>query len=994
MLSLPKYQGMKKHFLNTKQIAVEQTLAIVTTPYYKDKEVIFWCLENNQAIKNYKDLLELWQNTLNIPKKNIYTWPDKEELDKNAQINLHRNNASIILSTLNNLEQNVADWDFLRSNKIELVVAENYNLYDLIKKLSNLGLERETQVWQNNTFAVRGEMLDILQNDKLYKLNFDKDKLESINIIEQNKNKALKQIEIWPNKIYRQKQFINSIPPTTLLVINEYSGEVLNHLANDVLVFDPLSKAKDHQLNIEYLPSHWKNQSDKIDFIKNYKITWLSKNKTLAKEIINKHKLQANIYDWSQALKWPEMLIDKTNKTALINDTLFFLTDEGQKEKQTRHHFIPNFSIGDFVVHRDHGIAKLSAIKSMPIDGENKEFLELSYAGNDTLYVPIELTDKVEKYIGPSEPKINKLAAGNTWPQTVKKIKTHTLELAHKLLNIEATRKLHKSPSIISQEIETQIAKNTPFDLTNSQKIAIKEAQDDLASPHPTDRLICGDVGFGKTEVAIRAAALTVANGWQVAVLCPTTILAQQHYDTMINRLENFGINIGLLTRWQNKTEINQTIQNIKQGKIDIAIGTHRILSKDIDIPKLQLLIIDEEQNFGVEDKEKLKKHKSNINVLTLSATPIPRTLNMALSAIKDISLITDPIQDRKNIITEIHQTSDEIIKKAIQKELARFGQVYFLHNRVETIQFAYNNIKKLFPKAKIAIAHGQLPDKELADTMHKFDTGQVDILICSTIIANGLDIARANTLIITEADKFGLSQLHQLRGRIGRSPVQAYAYFLYTPKKLKNIASQRLAHLKSASALGDGFKIAHRDLELRGVGQILGKAQSGKVKSIGLGMYQQLIAETVAEIKGQVPTIWRDIEIKLDLDTDLPDKLFSDMKEKLNFYQKINRIQNLEAINKEIKKAKNDNLANILWLQKIRILSQNTDIIRITQYKSGEKNMLAIDFKDKLDYKKLHLLLTQNQNWKYNEQQIKINYQFLSANFKNDIEKTIEIWL
>lgn len=982
---------MKKTFLNTKQIAVEQTLAITRTPLYQESEVVLWCLENNQAIKIYKDLLELWQKLSN-DQKTIYTWPDKESLNKDAQVDMHRNNPSIILCTLENLEQNVADWEFLRSNKIEFAASQEYNLGDIIKKLVNLGLEREKQVWQNNTFAVRGEMLNIYQNDKLYRLNFDQEKLESIELILQNKNKKLKQIEIWPNKIYRQRQFVKTIPPKTLIVTDSYSAELLEHLENKAIIFDPLKKTN-YPLDVEYLPNLWKNQSAKIEFIKNYKNIWLSKNKAAAQKIIQDNKLEAEIINWSHALKWPAMIIDKTNKQAIINDTLFFLTDEGLQEKRTRHKFLPNFHIGDIVVHRDHGIARLTDIKTMPIDGEKKQFLELSYADNDTLFVPIELTDKVEKYIGPQEPKINKLAAGNTWPQTLRKIKAHTLELAHKLLNIEATRRLHKSPSIQISDIENDIVKDTPFELTNSQKRAIKEVLSDLNNPHPSDRLICGDVGFGKTEVAIRAAARTVLNGWQVALLCPTTILAQQHYDTIVNRLSKFGINIGLLTRWQNKTEINKTIKEAKDGKIDIIIGTHRILSKDINIPKLQLLIIDEEQNFGVEDKEKLKKHKSNINVLTLSATPIPRTLNMALSSIKDISLITDPIHDRKNIITEIHQTSDEIISQAIQKELDRKGQVYFLHNRVETIQFAAKKIKKLFPKNKIAIAHGQLTDKELADTMHDFDTGKIDILICSTIIANGLDIPKANTLIITEADKFGLSQLHQLRGRIGRSNIQAYAYFLYTPKKLKNIASQRLAHLKSASALGDGFKIAHKDLELRGVGQILGKAQSGKVKSIGLGMYQQLISETIAEIKGQAPNIWRDIDIKLDVDTELPDKLFGDVKEKLNFYQKINRIQDLEIINKEIKKASIESLQNILWLQKLRILIQNTDISRITQYKSGSKSMLAIDFKEALDYKKIHLLLDHNANWKDSEQQIKINMEYITKNFKNELEKVIAIW-
>lgn len=359
---------------------------------------------------------------------------------------------------------------------------------------------------------------------------------------------------------------------------------------------------------------------------------------------------------------------------------------------------------------------------------------------------------------------------------------------------------------------------------------------------------------------------------------------------------------------------------------------------------------------------------------------------------IKDISLITDPIANRKNIITEVLPEQDEIIFKAIQQELKRQGQVYFLHNRVETIDFAYKKLAKLFPKSKIAIAHGQLPDEELARIMHQFDTQQIDILVCSTIIANGLDIPTANTLIVVEATRFGLSQLHQLRGRIGRSEHQAFAYFLYGEEKLAGIAAARLRQLKSASALGDGFKIASRDLELRGVGQILGKAQSGKVKTIGLGLYQNLIAETVNELKGQVNKVWRDIEIKLPLETNLPDKNFNSLVDKINFYQKVSRQHDLTMIEKNIQNSDTEALKNLWQLQKIKVLAQNTNITHINFYTSINKKYLNLNFLGEPDFKKIDQLLKQQPNWQYHKQQLKIAYPEFNQVSLNDLLAALNI--
>lgn len=988
---LNRFVNPMEYRISTPDLAENHTLSIFDAPLFKQKEAVLWCLENNKQIKIYSDLLDVWQKNLFGQHKKIITWPNGKEISLDTLISLHNPLPSIILTTYDNLEHAVPNFKKLQENKLDFDLNQQYNLSQTIIKLSDLGLEREKEVWQNNTFAVRGSIIDIYQNNLIYRFNFDGNILEQISQINPftlKDEKTIKNCSIWPAKILHKQPFINSIPEYSLIVHHKNYSEYFNNIFSDKIIFDPLS-SRAHEFKTTALNT---SDKDKIKYLQNKNILWFSKNKILAEKIIKKNKFNARLIDWTNGLVWPNML--ETDPYTIVNDTLFFLTEEISKKQTATQEFRPDFAVGDLVVHRDHGIARFTNLTKMKVDDMDHEYLVLSYAQNDNLFVPIELADKVEKYIGPANPKIQRLSVGNTWPQTLQKIKKHTIELANKLLTMEATRKLMTTPSMSFTEIDKAVADDFPYTLTPSQNQAIKDVHQDMRSLYPADRLICGDVGFGKTEVALRAATLAVTNGWQVAFLCPTTILAQQHYDNFVNRLEKYGIRVALLTRWQDKNKTKKAIENIKHGKIDIIIGTHRLLSKDIHIPKLQLLIIDEEQNFGVEDKENLKKQKAHINVLTLTATPIPRTLNLALSAIKDISLITDPISNRKDIITKVHGEDDEIIKSAIHNELKRNGQVYFLHNRVETIQFAYKKIKKLFPENKIEVAHGQLEDKELARVMHRFDIGEIDILVCSTIIANGLDIPNANTLIVREADKFGLSQLHQLRGRIGRSDKQAYAYFLYSAIKLTDKSSTRLSHLKFASGLGDGFKIAHKDMELRGVGQILGRAQSGKVKSIGLGMYQQLITETIAELKGQKMKTWRDIEIKLYLDTNLPDKFYDQISAKLKFYQTVSYMRDIKTIEKKISQAKEESVKNILWLQKIKTLCQDTNIISITNYKNRDHKFVSLNFLGNINSKKMLKLLDKNPNWKYTDNQIRIQENNLEKDIKQSIEEVINIFI
>ncbi|MFA7244423.1 MAG: DEAD/DEAH box helicase [Patescibacteria group bacterium] len=505
----------------------------------------------------------------------------------------------------------------------------------------------------------------------------------------------------------------------------------------------------------------------------------------------------------------------------------------------------------DYVVHIDHGVGIFRRIGLKKIGEVFKPYIFIAYLNDDYLYVPLREIDRVSPYVGVGrrKPKLNKLGS-ITWQRTKQRIYESALKLAKELLAIYAKRELIKKPAYnIDKIIEKEALKTFPYTETPDQKKALNDIYLDLSSMKPMDRLICGDVGYGKTEVALRAALQAVANGYQVAYLCPTTILTEQHFATFTKRLEHTGVNIAKLSRFLSKEDMENTVKSISSGSTDIAIGTHRLLSSDVRFKSLDLVIIDEEQRFGVKQKEKFKKLSEKLNVLILSATPIPRTLYFSLSGIRDISEINTPPRGRKSIETKIAKFNDSDIVEFADRELKRGGQIYYLHNRVETIIPTREKLQRMLPKAKIQIAHGQMSEEDLANTMAEFAKGDVDILVCSTIIENGLDLPNVNTLIIEEADRFGLSQLYQIRGRIGRSDRQAYSLFTYK-KELSVNAFKRLQSLAENTELGSGFNIAMSDLEIRGGGNILGREQHGNMEAVGLVLYSKLLKQAVLKIE------------------------------------------------------------------------------------------------------------------------------------------------
>ena len=553
---------------------------------------------------------------------------------------------------------------------------------------------------------------------------------------------------------------------------------------------------------------------------------------------------------------------------------------------------------GDYVVHANHGIGVFKGIKQIDVAGNTRDYLDIVYDKGDKLYVPVDQLDLVQKYIGSegNTPKINKLG-GTEWQKAKAKVRKSINEIAEDLVKLYATRAALKGYKYSKDtEWQKQFEDEFPYEETPDQLSSLEEIKRDMESDKPMDRLLCGDVGYGKTEVAIRAAFKAVMDGKQVAFLVPTTILAEQHYKNLTKRFSDFPVKIDMISRFRSTKEQRATLKALKEGNVDILIGTHRLVSKDIEFKDLGLLIVDEEQRFGVAQKEKIKNLKKNVDVLTLSATPIPRTLHMSLTGVRDISVIETPPEERYPIQTYVVEQNDQLIRDAILREMGRGGQVYFVYNRVESIEGMANYIRELVPECKVGIIHGQMTEKELETEMMNFMNKEYDVLVCTTIIETGIDIPNVNTMIVNNADKMGLSQLYQLRGRVGRSNRIAYAYFIYTKDKvLTEIAEKRLKALKDFTELGSGFKIAMRDLEIRGAGNMMGSSQHGHMAAIGYDLYCRMLEDTVKLIKGEIDKEPIETTVDIKIDAYIPSSYIQDEIQKIEIYKKIAAIESLE---------------------------------------------------------------------------------------------------
>ncbi|MBE5040443.1 transcription-repair coupling factor [Ructibacterium gallinarum] len=592
-------------------------------------------------------------------------------------------------------------------------------------------------------------------------------------------------------------------------------------------------------------------------------------------------------------------------RVAVLGDREIF---GGMKKKRRRvkpknSEKIANFmdlSPGDYVVHQNHGIGQYTGIEQLCVEGVRKDYLKIQYRGSDVLYVPADQLDMVFKYTvkDTAHVRVNKLG-GTEWGKTRQRVKAAAAEMAERLLALYAQRSKLKGISFLPDtEWQHDFEAAFPYEETEDQLRSIAEVKADMEKPHPMDRLLCGDVGYGKTEVAMRAAFKAVMSGYQVAYLVPTTILASQHYHNFKQRMMDYPIQVGMLSRFATGAYQKEVLKGLASGEIDVVIGTHKLLGKAVKFRKLGLLVIDEEQRFGVGHKEKLKELRREVDVLTLSATPIPRTLYMSLSGIRDMSVINQPPGDRLPVATYVLEYDENVIREAILRELARNGQVYYLFNRVEGIYRAANKIAEMAPEARVAVAHGQMHERELEEIMMDVANGEVDILVCTTIIETGLDIANVNTLIIENADRLGLAQLYQLRGRVGRSNRLAYAYLTFRRNKvLTPEAEKRLLAIKEFTEFGSGFKIAMRDLEIRGTGNLIGPQQHGHMEAVGYEMYCQLLEEAVREQRGEIEEVKTETLIDLPVSAYIPEQYIQNHSQRIQAYKRISSIETQEEL-------------------------------------------------------------------------------------------------
>jgi transcription-repair coupling factor (superfamily II helicase) len=741
----------------------------------------------------------------------------------------------------------------MNSAKSHISVLKSNEIFD-ITKLLNLGYERVERVWNEGEFSILGDIVIIwpFSMNNVVRVRLYNQSIEGIDILDIQTRRKIKSIS--------EKEFLGRD-------LNVYIGN--EDATEDIeikLAYDIGDQEDVVDLGIRTIPGieNFSNLKILNEIIKNFRtrgfeVIYGTRDRkesegnpllTGIDKILEIDSIQSNFL--------PRGFICNLTKTVVLTDfevlgelDLFKYQKRNKDIDPSSVEILKKIIPNDYIVHEDHGIGRFTGV----VEREGGQYIEIAYAGADRLYVPLSAADKVTKYIGAGKKKpiLTGLSSG-VWKRISQKAKEKVEEIAKELLQLYAMRKTARSPLIIDSSNAMDsfniFVSQFQFTDTDDQILATQNIAKDFQMDHPMDRLLVGDVGFGKTEIAMRAVFAVANAGYQVAVLAPTTILVEQHKMVFKERFKNYPFNIASLSRFSTNTQREMVINGLKNGVIDIVIGTHALLAEDIQFKNLGLLVIDEEQKFGVKQKEKLKEARVNTNVLSLTATPIPRTLNMALTGLRDISVLAIPPLGRKEIINHFEKFNWDSVFHAIQKELERNGQIYFLHNRVGNIESIYNQLRSLFPNARIQIAHGQMNTEILTKTMSDFVEKKIDILICTTIIENGLDIPSANTLIVDDAAKLGLSQMYQIRGRIGRSDVQAYAYFFYDT--LAGDALARLDALKDSQALGSGFLLSNRDLEIRGAGDILGRNQSGAINSIGYGLYTQMLEKTISNLKSR----------------------------------------------------------------------------------------------------------------------------------------------
>lgn len=946
-----------------------------------------------------------------------------------------KSHKGIIITNLMGYLKFLTDAKVQNKLNIKLKKDMDINREKLIEILDELGYKRDTIVTSTGEYAVRGFVIDIFitLSEHPIRLEFFGNTIESIRYFDENTQMSLSDI----NEI----TLINNGEIKT-----ENKSSLYDYADNPIVVTIDESRIKAAYLKLEEemfefrvakdLPSDTKFMFALDDINPKYNIYINFLNSKLetknvlnlnCKEITNFRsnfdKLKEECESWhrlgyeiifflpkenqrkqiKEIITVPHKVVANSLSKGFIIDKKVIISANDIEETKTSEIKYKNsykigrkikdlnaVNLGDYVVHMAHGIGIYNGIKTLTQNGLEKDYIEILYEGNDKVYVPVEKMNTILKYASKDglKPKINKLNS-TSWAKTKRAVERKIKDISEELLKLYAARRALKGEKYETYEMEEEFANSFSYTPTRDQEKAIIEIDRDLKDPVPMDRLLCGDVGFGKTEVAFRAMFKAVLNNKQVFYLCPTTILSKQQYTSAKERFKDYPLNIELLNRFTSPKDTKRIIKGLEEGTIDIVFGTHRLLSDDIKFKKLGLLVVDEEQRFGVTHKEKIKEYKNDVNVLTLSATPIPRTLKMAMSGLRDLSVIDTAPVNRYPIQTYVLEEQDLIVKDAIYKELSRNGQIFVLYNNINELESISSKLKTLVPEARIITAHGRMTKQELENIMEDFIDYKYDILVCTTIIETGIDIPNANTLIIYNADHFGLSQLYQIRGRVGRSNKIAYAYLLYDKSKMLNdVAIKRLEAIKEFTELGSGYRIAMRDLSIRGAGDILGSEQAGFVDSVGINLYMQMIEEEMKKLKGEEIKEDDSSTALINVSTHISDDYVKDDEIKIEIHNKINEIdskESLEQIKNELEDRfgkVDENLIIYMYEEWFEKLANTLNIKRVTQTKSFIELELPEEISNNIKADKLFLEsynINPNLKFKYQNKRIKISLMLKS---------------
>lgn len=916
-----------------------------------------------EANQIYNNLLTYTSDVLLFPMDDFLTSvalaisPDLKMKRLETIQSLNSNSKKIVITNLMGYLKYLPKKDEANNYINKIIVNDKIKREDIIETLEKLGYKRESLVTSTGEYAVRGYIIDvfIIDAEHPYRIEMFGDEIDNIRIFNENTQISItkiNEISLYPFSELETEDKVSLYEYMNNPLVIYYNFDQIkagykkltqeifdynismNQDSNKKYMFnmDQITVKNSNYIgdfnsscnlpNFSYKSNELENFNSNFELLKTYVLKEISEKQIVIFCLSRKEQIK-KINELLNNVKSINKIENLTSGIYILNNQInkgfcflnYTIISEYDIENiaHAKIKYKNNYKLGkkissfnditqgDYVVHSAHGIGVYNGVVTLIQMGLQKDYIQINYAGNDKVYIPVEKISSIYKYANKNDanPKINKLNS-TTWEKTKRNLRKRINDISQQLILLYAQRKQTKNTKYKDYEEEIIFANNFNYNETSDQLKAINNINDDLRSDNPMDRLLCGDVGYGKTEVAFRGMFKTVMNGYQVLYLCPTTILSNQQYKNALERFKNFGVNIGLLNRFTSKKEEKRIISALKEGRIDIVFGTHRLLSSDVICKNLGLLVIDEEQRFGVTHKEKIKDMKKDVNVLTLSATPIPRTLKLSLSGLRDLSIIDTPPVNRYPIQTYVVAENDVLIQDAIYKELSRHGQVFILYNKVASIEIEMNKLKRLVPEARITFAHGQMKKEELENIMESFINYEFDILLCTTIIETGIDIPNANTLIIIDADHFGLSQLYQIRGRVGRSDKIAYAYFMYNKSKVLNdMAVKRLQAIKEFTELGSGYKIAMRDLAIRGAGDILGSEQAGFVDTVGIDLFMKMIEEEIDKINGKEVKEDEDKTALINVDTHIDDAYVSDENIKIEIHKMINEIDSLEKLKK-----------------------------------------------------------------------------------------------